>query len=349
MKLCQFFVPQVGGRVGVVEDGRVIDITARAAKVGSVLDLIVQGKTGAGVERLARRLAKGKRPRLSLAELDTAPAPRRPHLLAPLDPPEVWGAGITYRRSADYYTAHQGRAKGIYDDVYESERPELFFKATASRAVGPNAPIGIRRDSSLTAVEAELALVVGVGRAIVGYTCGNDLSAWDIERANPLHLPQSKIFSGCFAFGPVLVTSGELTDPHSLELMCRRLSRRVAFGRPLAEQSVWLDRIAQSRILIDQARLLTLNAAHRMDTVGNKAARAEIAMIKVAAPDMLCRVLDWAIQAHGAAGVSEDVPLAQAYAYARSVRIVDGPDEVHLNQIGRLELRKYETREPAAP
>src|SRR5437764_8729150 len=134
----------------------------------------------------------------------------------------------------------------------------------------------------------------------------------------------------------------------ALELMCRRLSRRVAFGRPLVEQSVWLERIAQSRILIDQARLLTLNAAHRIDTVGNKAARAEIAMIKVAAPDMLCRVLDWAIQAHGAAGVSADFPLAQAYAYARSVRIVDGPDEVHRNQIGRLELRKYETREPTA-
>src|SRR5207253_827354 len=115
------------------------------------------------------------------------------------------------------------------------------------------------------------------------------------------------------------------------------------------QQSVWLERIAQSRILIEQARLLTLNAAHRMDTVGNKAARAEIAMIKVAAPEMLCRVLDWAIQAHGAAGLSADVPLAQAYAYARSVQIVDGPDEVHRNQIGRLELRKYETREPTAP
>ena len=134
----------------------------------------------------------------------------------------------------------------------------------------------------------------------------------------------------------------------ALELMCRRLGRRVAFGRRLAEQSVWLERIAQSRILIDQARLLTLNAAHRMDTVGNKAARTEIAMIKVAAPDMLCQVLDWAIQAHGAAGVSGDFPLAQAYAYARSVRIVDGPDEVHRNQIGRLELRKYEPREPTA-
>ncbi len=127
----------------------------------------------------------------------------------------------------------------------------------------------------------------------------------------------------------------------ALELTCKRVQSRVAFGKPLAEQSVWIERIAQSRILIDQARLLTLNAAYKMDTVGNKAALAEIAMIKVAAPSMLCTVLDWAIQAHGAAGVSEDFPLAQAYAYARTVRIVDGPDEVHRNQIGRIELRKH--------
>ncbi|TMF11363.1 MAG: acyl-CoA dehydrogenase [Chloroflexi bacterium] len=127
----------------------------------------------------------------------------------------------------------------------------------------------------------------------------------------------------------------------ALQLMCKRVTNRVAFGKPLAQQSVWLERIAQARILIDEARLLTLNAAYKMDTAGNKAARAEIAMIKVAAPNMLCTVLDWAIQAHGAAGVSEDFPLAHAYAYARTVRIVDGPDEVHLNQIGRLELGKY--------
>jgi acyl-CoA dehydrogenase len=132
----------------------------------------------------------------------------------------------------------------------------------------------------------------------------------------------------------------------AMELMCQRLSDRAAFGRAIAEQSVWLERIAQARILIDQARLLTLNAAYRMDTVGNKEARAEIAMIKVAAPNMLCTVLDWAIQAHGAAGVSDDFPLAQAYAYARAVRIVDGPDEVHRNQIGRLELRKYQQTHP---
>ncbi len=126
-----------------------------------------------------------------------------------------------------------------------------------------------------------------------------------------------------------------------LELMCRRVKTRVAFGRPIAEQSVTLERIAESRILIDQARLLTLKAAWMMDTVGNKVARAEIAMIKVAAPNMACRVIDWAIQAHGAAGVSDDFVLAAYYAHARKLRFADGPDEVHRNQIGRLELAKY--------
>jgi acyl-CoA dehydrogenase len=127
----------------------------------------------------------------------------------------------------------------------------------------------------------------------------------------------------------------------ALEKMCRRAQSRVAFGKPLAEQTVTLERIAESRILIDQARLLVLKAADKMDKVGNKVAAAEIAMIKVAAPNMLCQVLDYAIQAHGGAGVTEDFGLAEAYAHARSMRIFDGPDEVHRNQIGRLELRKY--------
>lgn len=126
----------------------------------------------------------------------------------------------------------------------------------------------------------------------------------------------------------------------ALEMMCDRLRSRVAFGRPLAEQSVWHERIAESRCLIDQARLLTLNAAWKMDTVGNKDARAEIAMIKVVAPNMSCKVVDWAIQAHGAAGVSQDFWLAEAYAHQRTVRLVDGPDEVHRNSIAKLELGK---------
>jgi acyl-CoA dehydrogenase len=127
----------------------------------------------------------------------------------------------------------------------------------------------------------------------------------------------------------------------ALEAMCKRTKSRVAFGKAIAEQGVTLERIAEARIMIDQARLLTLQAAWKMDTVGNKAARAEIAMIKVAAPVMACQVLDWAIQAHGAAGVCDDFFLARAYANSRTLRLADGPDEVHRHQIGRLELAKH--------
>ncbi|WP_136418553.1 acyl-CoA dehydrogenase family protein [Herbaspirillum sp. ST 5-3] len=127
----------------------------------------------------------------------------------------------------------------------------------------------------------------------------------------------------------------------ALEDMCRRSLKRVAFGKPIAEQTVTLERIANARILIDQARFLVLNAAYMMDTVGNKVAAKEIAMIKVAAPNMACQVIDWAIQAHGGAGVSNDFGLAYSYAQARTLRLADGPDEVHRNQIGKMELRKY--------
>ena len=127
----------------------------------------------------------------------------------------------------------------------------------------------------------------------------------------------------------------------ALEKMCRRVTSRVAFGRPVAEQTVTLERIAEARIMIDQTRLLVLNAAHMMDTVGNKVAAKEIAMIKVAAPNMACQVIDWAIQAHGGGGVSDDFGLAKAYANARTLRLADGPDEVHRNQIGRMELKRY--------
>jgi acyl-CoA dehydrogenase len=130
----------------------------------------------------------------------------------------------------------------------------------------------------------------------------------------------------------------------SLERMCQRALSRVAFGKPIAEQTVTLERIAESRILIDQARLLVLKAAHMMDTVGNKAARREIAMIKVAAPSMACKVIDWAIQAHGGGGVTDDFGLALAYANARMLRLADGPDEVHRNQIGKMELAKYKPK-----
>ena len=127
----------------------------------------------------------------------------------------------------------------------------------------------------------------------------------------------------------------------TLEAMCRRVKSRVTFGRPVADQTVTQERIAEARIMIDQNRLLTLYAAHKMDQFGNKEARKEIAMIKVAAPNMACQVIDWAIQAHGGGGVSDDFGLGHAYANARLLRLADGPDEVHRNQIARLELKQY--------
>ncbi len=127
----------------------------------------------------------------------------------------------------------------------------------------------------------------------------------------------------------------------ALELMCKRLNSRIAFGREIARQSVWQERIAEARCMIEQARLLTLKAAWMMDTVGNKGARAEIAMIKIVAPIMAGQVIDWAIQAHGGAGVSQDFPLAYSWANQRTLRLADGPDEVHRNSLAKLELAKH--------
>jgi acyl-CoA dehydrogenase len=127
----------------------------------------------------------------------------------------------------------------------------------------------------------------------------------------------------------------------ALELMCKRLTSRVAFGKPVAEQSVWHERIAESRIAIDTARLLTLKAAFMMDTVGNKAAKTEIAMIKVLGPNVAQKVIDWAIQAHGGGGVSDDFPLAFSYANNRTLRFADGPDEVHRQAIAKWEIARH--------
>src|SRR4029078_4642522 len=129
----------------------------------------------------------------------------------------------------------------------------------------------------------------------------------------------------------------------ALEKMCRRSTERIAFGRHVVDQAVNRERIEAPRIMIDSARLMVLNAAWKMDTAGNKAAKKEIAMIKVLAPNVACQVIDWAMQVHGGGGVSEDFGLARAYASARTLRFADGPDEVHRNQIAKLELGEQNT------
>jgi acyl-CoA dehydrogenase len=127
----------------------------------------------------------------------------------------------------------------------------------------------------------------------------------------------------------------------ALEKMIKRLKSRVAFGKPVIEQSVWRERIAESRIMIDQNRLYVLYAAWRMDTVGNKEARREIAGIKVSVPNIACKITDWAIQAHGGGGVTTDFGTASMYAHQRTLRLADGPDEVHRDQLARLEIRRW--------
>jgi len=140
--------------------------------------------------------------------------------LMPLQPREVWGCGCTYETSASFRDAEHGTREGFYAHVYKSPRPEIFFKGTARVCVGPGQPIGIRSDSKFTAPEPELALILGAKGKILGYTLANDVSAWDIERENPLYLPQSKTYTACCALGPVIVTVDEITDARVLEMTC---------------------------------------------------------------------------------------------------------------------------------
>jgi len=140
--------------------------------------------------------------------------------IIPIEPDEVWACGCSYQVSAQWRDAEYGTREGFYAAVYRNQRPELFFKGTARVCTGPGNYIGLRADSNFTAPEPELAVVVGSNGKVFGYTIGNDVSAWDIERENPLYLPQSKIFDGCAALGPVIVTADEIKDPYNLEISC---------------------------------------------------------------------------------------------------------------------------------
>jgi 2-dehydro-3-deoxy-D-arabinonate dehydratase len=152
----------------------------------------------------------------NLASRVADPAPP----ILPIHPPEVWACGCTYEMSAAFRDAEHGTREGMYAYVYREARPEVFFKGTARVCVGPNKNIGIRTDSHFTAPEPELAVILGQGGQILGYTLANDVSAWDIERENALYLPQSKVYNACCALGPVIVTADELKDPYNLTLTC---------------------------------------------------------------------------------------------------------------------------------
>ncbi|MBI3973599.1 MAG: fumarylacetoacetate hydrolase family protein [Chloroflexi bacterium] len=206
-----------------------IDVTEEAR--GSALRLLLDRAAG-------REAPEGRRVG-TLRELDVAQSAERAYLRLPIDPPEVWGAGVTYKKSAEFRDEDTSTSKGIYDMVYSAPRPELFYKGRAAHCVGPNEAATIRADSSFTAPEPEFALVLDRRGTILGYTLCDDVSAWDIERENPLYLPQSKIFYGCIVLGPTIVTPDEVPDPSTLTLRCA--IRRG--GRTVFEESVGLDRI----------------------------------------------------------------------------------------------------------
>ena len=168
---------------------------------------------------------------IRIAEMEGNPVPAVARRLAaahkepatpviPIEPKEVWACGCTYETSASFRDAEHGTREGFYAHVYRDPRPEIFFKGTARTCVGPNGAIGIRPDSKFTAPEPELGLVLGSRGTIIGYTLANDVSAWDIERENPLYLPQSKVYTACCSLGPVIVTADELPDPYSLTMTC---------------------------------------------------------------------------------------------------------------------------------
>ncbi len=243
-------MPGGGCHLGVYEDGTVQALSSPDSSPVESFDALVELAGGrAGLTNVVRQLRR-QGPAFSYRDLDRAPSPEAPHLLLPVQPHEVWAAGVTYERSREARLA-ETTTVGIYDKIYDAERPELFFKATASRCVGPNTPIGIRSDSRWTVPEPELAVVLSEEGEVLGYTLGNDMSARDIEGENPLYLPQTKIYRACCSIGPAILLSDEPVE-RSLSLWCRieRRGREVFRGevstsrirRPIAELVAYLRR-----------------------------------------------------------------------------------------------------------
>jgi 2-dehydro-3-deoxy-D-arabinonate dehydratase len=222
VRLARLWIPERGAVLAMC-DGE--DVRPLAAPDGTpfVSFEALLALTGEAPDRIVQAVhgfAAGRRDAVyAYRELDRAPDPARPHLLLPVVAPEVWAAGVTYERSREARLAETTTA-GVYDRVYDAERAEVFFKATASRCVGPNAAVGVRADSRWTVPEPELAVVLTGSGGVVGYTLGNDMSARDIEGENPLYLPQAKVYRACCSFGPAILVTGERVE-RGLHLWCR--------------------------------------------------------------------------------------------------------------------------------
>jgi 2-dehydro-3-deoxy-D-arabinonate dehydratase len=234
MKLVQIYDPKKGYRAGRIKGNKIYPVHYEEKNLQTVLDL-VEYSTAIDLDLtdVVDELTAAEAMATTLDEIGLVPDPARAHLAIPIHPPEVWVCGVTYKKSAEVRDEDTQTSKGIYDHVYFAKRPELFFKGTSSRCTGPNDFIGLRSDSVFTAVEPELAVVVDSRKKVLGYLVANDVSAWDIERENPLYLPQSKVFKGCCALGPVLVTADEIKDPYALTIRCeiQRAGRTLFSGQ----------------------------------------------------------------------------------------------------------------------
>jgi len=221
--LCRYWRPEIGSTLGIVLEGKVYDLAVADPRLfSSFTEVICSADAG---RRLAAAHARiGSLIGIPYAELDVAPDPAKPHLLAPITKQEIWAAGVTYLRSRDARMGESVSAGSFYDRVYDAERPELFFKGTPNRAAGPNEPIRIRKDSRWNVPEPELALVVNPQGNVVAFTIGNDVSSRDIEGENPLYLPQAKVYMKSCALGPALLLRDAVPDPRALgiELVIRR-------------------------------------------------------------------------------------------------------------------------------
>ncbi|MDG6995463.1 MAG: fumarylacetoacetate hydrolase family protein [Nitrososphaerota archaeon] len=225
MKICSFSTTgNEQPRLGMITDNTILDLTAlNQPQFNSFYSLLRNAKS------TERSISETIRDSLAGAKAAPKYEAKATKLNIPLVPTEVWGAGITYKRSREAREVETA-LKGLYNYLYDSERPEIFFKANGTRCVGPGDSIGIRSDSKWTVPEPELSLVLDSECRVIGYTIGDDVSARDIEGTNPLYLPQAKIFSRCCAVGPVLVTPEELTNPGSLGItMTIYRDRDIAF------------------------------------------------------------------------------------------------------------------------
>jgi 2-dehydro-3-deoxy-D-arabinonate dehydratase len=260
MYLCRFHHPDRGARLGLVAQGGLYDITARWPTLAEFL------RWSGGVANLDAELAtfaESNTPLAQAADADRPPAPDRLHLLRPTDAQEIWAAGVTYERSR-VAREEESAGSGIYDRVYTAERPELFLKATPSRAVGPYDPVVIRSDARWNVPEPELALVINPALELVGFTVGNDMSSRDIEGENPLYLPQAKVYGGCCALGPLIALRGQLADPTNLtiQLEIQRAGATIFSGEVSTSKIVrsYADLIAylgRDNLFPDGALLLT--------------------------------------------------------------------------------------------